>query len=61
VIVRKGVRATREGRAKKKLIEIAKDATASVVRKAMTSKVGCATCQGARRKVGAKVLKAIGR
>jgi hypothetical protein len=44
-----------------RLVETAKDVTASVVRKAMTSKVGCAKCQGARRKAGAAILKTIGR
>jgi hypothetical protein len=60
-MIRKRVRAVREGRAKNRIVEAAKDATATVVRKAMASKVGCARCQSARRKAGAKVLKAIGR
>jgi hypothetical protein len=60
-MIRKRVRAVREVRAKNRIVETVKDATATVVRKAMASGVGCATCQGMRRKAGARVLKAIRR
>jgi hypothetical protein len=60
-MIRKRVRAVREGRAKNRIVETVKDATATVVRKAMASKVGCATCQGVRRKAGTAILRTIGR